>query len=425
MSVLAVLAGAMCVVNAWSYLRSADFRLRRWVWHGGIQCYVAFGLAEVARFRVRLVDVDRGMRRRATWQPITFGLLILAVGTALLLLDAAWWVAIPLITLVVLPSISPLRSMSSALRGIAQHGDAERRTGRRALFLIVASWSSLIVSVSLLWNSAIAQDAGQSLTRWLSFLLLSLVLLAFTGRLAIISKRLAASAEGIRFGTDPSADDTLFLRSFNDDAMRIRAIDPHIGYLRAPVGNLVRFEELVAAFIQGKGTMIAIGKPGEPLPELGSVRTYVADDEWQSVVESTAHRVGSIYIVAGLSDGLAWELNHLAEWGLLKKAIVLLPPVDESQAWSRLHRILGQMGVEFEGTDASDGEWLGVVLRTVTAVGLSDNNHPVFYVAERRDWIAYAATIMASQNYIRGMIEPPQHGRIAQSLGQPISLEPQ
>ena len=32
------------------------------------------------------------------------------------------------------------------------------------------------------------------------------------------------------------------------------------------------------------GQVIAIGRPSEPMPELGAVRFYVSDDEWQAVV---------------------------------------------------------------------------------------------------------------------------------------------
>ena len=109
-------------------------------------------------------------------------------------------------------------------------------------------------------------------------------------------------------------------------------------------------------------------------------------------------------------------MSHLSDLGLLRKTLILLPPLDEAASWRRLHTILRQVDLRFEGTTDDDGPWLGVILRTSTAIGVSETDHPVFYVSERRDWIAYTLTTVLGDALIRGEIEPPHHGMIVRQM---------
>ena len=80
--------------------------------------------------------------------------------------------------------------------------------------------------------------------------------------------------------------------------------------------------------------------------------------------------------------------------------------------------MLGQLGIDFDevNSEKETGAWLGVLLRTVTAIGIDEEGQPCFYVSDRRDWLSFAATILMSQEIVRGRRLPPEHGSIAEFL---------
>ncbi|MFC9476968.1 hypothetical protein ACFTS5_32690 [Nocardia sp. NPDC056952] len=418
MLVVVTLALLAVLVHAVSYLRSPDFRLRRWTHKWGIQHYVAFAHAEAAGVRIWPVDqLSMGkLRRLAVVQSAVVPVLLVVVAVFLLSEATSWWLSSLVLWAMLLPQLSPHLVVEQVVRGTRSgKAGAAVRGGVYAAF----GWGLLFAGVATIWWAARLADAGTSLWRWALQLLSGLALLMAAGLATGFAKRTLASAAPSRFGRNITYDDTLFLRSFNDDAMRFRGPNPTVGILGVFDGLTVRFEELMATLVASESPLVAIGKPGESLPELGAVRTYVADDEWQSAVEETAKRVDSIMLVAGVTDGLKWELTHLRKWGLAQKATVLLPPVDESQAWNRLHRVLSQLGIDFDEVEQEKetGSWLGVLLRTVTAIGVDDEGQPCFYVSDRRDWVSFGATILMSQKIVRGTMLPPEHGSIAEFVG--------
>jgi TM2 domain-containing membrane protein YozV len=106
-------------------------------------------------------------------------------------------------------------------------------------------------------------------------------------------------------------------------AAEVRAIDPRppVLYLRSFVADdqpLLTFaytaavsEEQEIAFAMDRiGPFIAIGKPGERLPELGAARLYVADDEWRSVVGEMMRDAALVVIRAGETPNLWWEIEE-------------------------------------------------------------------------------------------------------------------
>ncbi|MFE7719307.1 hypothetical protein ACFU44_09715 [Nocardia rhizosphaerihabitans] len=418
MLVVVTLALLAVLVHGVSYLRSPDFRLRRWTHKWGIQHYAAFAHAEAAGIRIWPVDqLSMGkLRRVAVVQSMVLPVVLVVVAVFLLSEARSWWLSSLVLWAMLVPQLSPHLVVEQAMSG--------RRSGKAGAAVRGGVYAAfglglLFAGVAAIWSAARLSDVGTSLWQLALPLASGLALLAAAGLATGFAKRTLASAVPARFGRNTTYDDTLFLRSFNDDAMRFRAPNPNVGILGVFDGLTVRFEELMATLVASESPLVAIGKPGEPLPELGAVRTYVADDEWQSAVEETAKRVDSIMLVAGVTDGLKWELTHLRKWGLAQKATVLLPPVDESQAWNRLHRVLGQLGIDFGEVEQEKetGSWLGVLLRTVTAIGVDDEGQPCFYVSDRRDWVSFAATILMSQQIIRGTMPAPEHGSIAEFIG--------
>jgi len=58
------------------------------------------------------------------------------------------------------------------------------------------------------------------------------------------------------------------------------------------------------------GPVIAIGKPGEPLPELGAARLYVGDADWKAKVIDLMARSRLVIIRTGSTPNLEWEIEQ-------------------------------------------------------------------------------------------------------------------
>ncbi len=85
------------------------------------------------------------------------------------------------------------------------------------------------------------------------------------------------------------------------------------------------WEASVAAGIAGAGPLVAIGRPGEKLATTGASRVYVTDDEWQDKVRELAEQAQLVIWVYGRSEGLRWEIEHLAQALPPEKLILALP----------------------------------------------------------------------------------------------------
>jgi hypothetical protein len=106
----------------------------------------------------------------------------------------------------------------------------------------------------------------------------------------------------------------LYLRSFLDDKVAAN---------RA-VTMLTEEEEVNKAF-EHIGPMIAIGRPGEVLPEAGAARAYFTDDQWQAAVYHYMDISRLVVLRAGLSKGLLWEIQNSTQRLDPSKLILLIP----------------------------------------------------------------------------------------------------
>jgi TM2 domain-containing membrane protein YozV len=69
-------------------------------------------------------------------------------------------------------------------------------------------------------------------------------------------------------------------------------------------------EQELAEFLQHVGPVIAIGRPGEALPELGAARLYVSDDDWKAKVADMMTRSRLLIIRTGDTRNLRWEIEE-------------------------------------------------------------------------------------------------------------------
>ncbi len=118
----------------------------------------------------------------------------------------------------------------------------------------------------------------------------------------------------------PSADEAmaldprppvLYLRSFRDDDET--QVDDAGSALMRRYMQLLRPpspEQEMADVLGRVGPVVAIGKPGEPLPQLGAARLYVDHDQWQGRVMALMAKARLVVVRVGASPGVLWEIEQ-------------------------------------------------------------------------------------------------------------------
>jgi hypothetical protein len=104
----------------------------------------------------------------------------------------------------------------------------------------------------------------------------------------------------------------LYLRSFEADSKIVLRPDGFWNKATMLFDYMVTFspEQELAEILNRIGPMIAIGKPGEPLPELGAARLYVADADWKAKVTDMMGRSRLVIIRTGSTPNLEWEIEQ-------------------------------------------------------------------------------------------------------------------
>jgi len=131
----------------------------------------------------------------------------------------------------------------------------------------------------------------------LSLLGLGGLLLHFRGR----QQAAKAVAEGSSSPLRGSRPHVLYLRSFHADPATP---------LKKLMSGFTTEEEQLADVLRPFGDLIAIGRPGEPLPLPGAVRMYANQSEWKALVLEHMRSAPLVVIRAGAGPGLAWEVGQ-------------------------------------------------------------------------------------------------------------------
>ncbi len=123
----------------------------------------------------------------------------------------------------------------------------------------------------------------------------------------------------------------LLLRSFADDIASIppNALVPRLFWRRK------RLEEMIGKELTQAGPFVAIGKPGERLPQIGAHRLYVAESEWQELVKSYIARSQPIILIAGKTAWVQWELTNILALGRVAELLIVFPRIGNSERAER------------------------------------------------------------------------------------------
>jgi len=113
----------------------------------------------------------------------------------------------------------------------------------------------------------------------------------------------------------------VYLRSFLAD--KVAAEDS--ADLNTLTLSVATEEEQLAQALEPIGPVIAIGRPGEPMPELGSARAYFTDDEWEQAVLGWIDRAALVVLRAGPTEHLFWEFEQVRAHKQPAQVIVLVP----------------------------------------------------------------------------------------------------
>jgi hypothetical protein len=125
----------------------------------------------------------------------------------------------------------------------------------------------------------------------------------------------------------------LLLRAFRDDDAKASQT------FATPIGKILlarRFEQGIAGGLSTFGPLIAVGKPGEELPEIGAARSYLSDAEWQPAVLDWIRRSLFIIMVAGTTQWITWELQRIVEHGRHNNLFIMLPPGNNQARWQNV-----------------------------------------------------------------------------------------
>jgi hypothetical protein len=131
----------------------------------------------------------------------------------------------------------------------------------------------------------------------------------------------------------------LLLRSFADDNRAFKDAET-AGWLGS---TGYTFEEVLTRRLTRYGPVVAIGRPGEPLPSAGAAREYLTDDTWRARVEELVHGAAAVVVLAGPTMNLAWELARIQSLAALAKLLLIVPADHREEAAQRLRAVAGNL----------------------------------------------------------------------------------
>jgi hypothetical protein len=129
----------------------------------------------------------------------------------------------------------------------------------------------------------------------------------------------------------------VYLRSFKGEELESSSLyrfknlaSPDKTWLAATVpNNSVQEQDALGYVFRKIGPYIALGRPGEELPELGSSKLYASNAEWQETIRRFFDHSKLVVFRAGITDSLKWELAEIVHTLDPRKVLMILPVREE------------------------------------------------------------------------------------------------
>jgi hypothetical protein len=187
----------------------------------------------------------------------------------------------------------------------------------------------------------------------------------------------------------------LYLRRFYDDRVASKVVGtPFLGLDAFKVGSLTE-EEQLSLVVSAIGPFVAIGRPGEKLPELGALRCYVDDNQWEEKVLESMRSASLVVLRAGAIENTSCEQNILREAkmardNVLPERLVLTVP---SKATQYEAFRLASEGTFARGLPANSNKMSRASVGSLQGIVYFDS-----------DWTSHFVEIAAPQGFIQNLL---------------------
>ncbi|MCX5208833.1 transferase [Kitasatospora sp. NBC_00240] len=266
------------------------------------------GEASAARERARTLVVEAGQDRTALDRDLgSWG------RAALWFTAAAGALAVPALWL-----RRRRRAASAEVVQAIGRFAARRPRWRRPLFLAAGSVGYTLFIGGFMAVSMVQRN-GRELPPATQILMLPLGLAALGAGFLILRYTRPRSTRGAARALQADGRrPVLYLRSFADDHTAAQVDD-------GTALNIHSREEQLAAALGAFGPVIAVGRPGEPLPLLGAARFYLPLDDWKPTILRLMELSQLIVLRVGSGAGLRWEIEQAVATQPGRKLLLLTP----------------------------------------------------------------------------------------------------
>jgi hypothetical protein len=191
----------------------------------------------------------------------------------------------------------------------------------------------------------------------------------------------------------------LFLRSFDDDTVRNFGSTALLDF---------SLETRLANHFMSYGPFIAIGSPGQKVPQPGAARVLLSDSEWQDRVLCWIRDASMIVMYAGKTKWVNWELQRCVELGA-EKLIIMIPEIQRLLFWKRqrdLAERLTQLRQTLENTRWAEPLKGLKQLRSARAILLRPSGNVVVIHSGPRNRDSYQMAAMLCHLMIDPRLDP-------------------
>jgi hypothetical protein len=147
------------------------------------------------------------------------------------------------------------------------------------------------------------------------------VLRSFGSRLVIRARKIELARASDELVRD-SRPFILYLRSFLDDTITSKPGTIETFYYLPSVRTE---EEQLISVLSGVGPVVAVGKPGEDLPELGARRVYFSNQIWQQSIGELMSEAALVVLRPGRTSGIWWEISYAMAKVRPERLLIVIP----------------------------------------------------------------------------------------------------